>query len=110
MSFEIINKADSIKTKTDQITFNNGKLEAVIDYPEGYVIYTDLNIPTYFATSLTEAVTNYWQGCYISFTSGQLINQTRKIASYDGSSNFITVSAGFTGTPENGDAFVIVNK
>lgn len=111
ISFELIGKADAVKTQTDKLTFNGSDvLEAAIEYPEGYVIQTDLNSPTYFATSLTEAVTNYWQGCYISFTSGQLINQTRKIASYDGSSNFITVSAAFTGTPANGDTFVIVNK
>lgn len=111
LSYEVINKVDAIKTKTDKLTFNGDDiLEAVIEYPDGYVIQTDVNSPSYFATSLTEAVTNYWQGSYISFTSGNLNNQTRKIASYDGSNNFITVTSAFTGTPANGDTFVIVNK
>lgn len=110
ISFEIINKSDAIKTKTDQITFDgNGRLESVIEYPEGYVIYTDLNSPIYFATSLTEAATGYWQG-YISFTSGNLIGQTRKIELYYGSDNFVKMMSAFTGTPANGDTFVIVNK
>ncbi len=111
LSYEIINKADAVKAKTDKLSFNvNNDLEAIIEYPSGYIISTALNSPTYFATSLTEGATNYWQGCYISFTSGNLINQTRKIASYDGSNNFITVTAAFTGTPSNGDTFVLVNK
>jgi len=111
LSYEIINKADAVKTQTDKLTFNADTiLEAVIEYPAGYVIKTDLNSPIYFATSLTEGATNYWQGSYISFTSGNLKNQTRKIESYDGSNNFITVTAAFTGIPSNGDTFVIVNK
>lgn len=111
LSYEIINKADAIKAKTDKLSFDvDDNLEAVIEYPNGYVIYTELNTPSYFATSLTEPVTNYWQGSYISFTSGNLKNQTRKISSYDGSSNFITITSAFTGTPANSDTFVIVNK
>lgn len=111
IAFELINKADAIKTKSDQLSFNvDGRLESVIDYPEGYVISNDANTQIYFATSLTETQTNFWQGCYISFTSGQLKDQTRKIGLYDGSTNFITVAAAFTGTPVHNDTFVIVNK
>ena len=111
IAFELINKADAIKTKSDQLSFNvDGRLESVIDYPEGYVIGNDANTQIYFATSLTETQTNFWQGCYISFTSGQLKDQTRKISLYSGSTNFITVAAAFTGTPVHNDTFVIVNK
>lgn len=111
LSFELIGKSNSIKSVTDQLTFDGSAvLEATIKYPSGYVIYNDLNSPIYFATSLTQPVSQYWQGCYLSFTSGNLINQTRKIDTYDGSNNFIKMTSAFTGTPGNGDTFVIVNK
>jgi hypothetical protein len=49
-------------------------------------------------------------GSFVKFTSGALINQTRKITGYGGTSKLILVSTGFTATPAVGDTFIIINQ
>lgn len=61
-----------------------------------------------FRTDLTESATDHWAHAFLTFLDGALAGQTRRITTYDGTTKAIT-TAGFTGTPAEGDTFVIVN-
>lgn len=75
----------------------------------GTVVTDGSNTATTFKTDRTEAVNDYWRDALILFTSGALVGQVKKIAGYTGSTKFVIASSAFTGTPVNGDRFVIVN-
>lgn len=77
--------------------------------PSGQVVADGANTASTFETDRTEAVDNYWQDALILFTSGALAGQVKEISGYNGTTKFVTVSGGFTGTPSGGDRFVIVN-
>jgi hypothetical protein len=68
------------------------------------------NTATTFKTNLTEAVSDFWKDAFIKFTSGSLSEQVKKITAYNGTTKFITVSGGFTGTPSASDTFDIINR
>lgn len=103
---------NQMKTISDKFQFDGSdNVKSTQAYPEGAVIYNASNTKKTFATTLTEAVDGYWSGGpWMKFTSGLNNNQTRKIESYDGATNFITVTQSFTNIPENGDTFEIINK
>ena len=77
--------------------------------PTGAVVSDAGNSTTVFMTNLAETAADYWKDCLIMFTSGNLINQVKKISGYNGSTKVITVSSGFTETPSASDNFIIVN-
>ena len=62
-----------------------------------------------FDTDLTEASTNHYDDMVISFASGALSGQSRRISLYSGGSKNVAVFPNFTAAPANGDAFVIVS-
>lgn len=63
-----------------------------------------------FKTNLASAIDGYCIGSFVKFTSGNCINQTRKITGYGGTSKLMQVSTGFTEIPAVGDAFIIINQ
>lgn len=78
-------------------------------YPAGTVLTDGGNSSSSFKTDLTESTTDHWKDSLILFTSGTLAGQLKKVSGYNGTTKFITVSAAFTGTPSNGDGFILVN-
>lgn len=73
----------------------------------GAVVTDGGNSATTFMTNLTETTTDYHKDALLLFTSGNLINQVKKITAYNGSTKVVTVGA-FTGTPGSGDTFIIL--
>jgi len=63
-----------------------------------------------FKTDLASTTDSYCVGSFVKFTSGALINQTRKISGYGGTSKLILVTSGFTAIPAVGDTFIIINQ
>ena len=63
-----------------------------------------------FNSGLASTTNDYCAGSFVKFTSGNLINQTRKIQSYGGTSKLILVTSGFTEVPTVGDKFIIINQ
>ena len=61
---------------------------------------------TSIATNLTEATDDHYNGRIITWTSGVLLGQSRRIDDYNGTSKAITVVA-TTDAPANTDGFVI---
>jgi hypothetical protein len=64
---------------------------------------------TAFETNLTEASDDHYKGAFLVFTSGALLDQSRKIAGYAGATKVITTSA-FTEAPAGGDTFAILGR
>lgn len=62
-----------------------------------------------FQTTLVSAVDDYWKNCLVTFTTGPLNGQVRKVVGYDGTTKAITVDSAFTQAPDNGDRFILVN-
>lgn len=80
-------------------------------FPTGAVVSDAGNSVTTFKTNLIQVTADYWKDVFLTFTSGALIEQTKRVIAFDGTSKFITVSGtGFTGTPAAGDLFYLVNK
>ena len=75
----------------------------------GAVVADGANSATTFKTNLTQSINNYWKDCFLKFTSGNLINQVKKITAYNGTTKFVTVNA-FTGIPSASDTFEIINQ
>jgi hypothetical protein len=77
--------------------------------PSGTVLTNGGNTALTFLTDRSESTNDYWKDALVLFTTGALIGQVKKATAYNGSTKFLTVSGGFTGTPSNGDRFVLVN-
>jgi hypothetical protein len=79
--------------------------------PTGSVVSDAGNTVTSFKTNLIQVTADYWKDVFLTFTSGALFEQTKKVITFDGTTKFITVfGTGFTGTPSGGDQFYLVNK
>lgn len=98
------------------ISIENASMDPV-DYtmmtsgdPTGKIVADGSNTALTFKTDLTEATNDYWKDLLIVFTSGSLVDQVKRIATYNGTSKFITVYSGFTGTPSGDDRFILVNR
>ena len=58
---------------------------------------------------LLSAVDDYWRNCLLTFTTGALANQVRKVVDFDGTTKTVTVDTAFTDAPADGDRFILVN-
>lgn len=74
----------------------------------GAVVTDGSNTSSTFKTDLSESTTDYHKDALILFTSGNLINQVKKVSAYNGSTKFITVSSAFTGVPAVSDTFILL--
>ena len=102
--------SDTLDDLTD--LFVAGDLIFLSDFPYEYgaVATSVANTAQTFATTLTSAVSDYCVGQYVKFVSGNLINQIRRITTYNGTLKTVTVSSTFTETPADDDEFILVNQ
>jgi hypothetical protein len=59
-------------------------------------------------TNLPSAVSKFYVGRVVYFTSGSLAGQVAAVADYDGTTKKITFFSSLTSAPANGDGFVLV--
>jgi len=81
-----------------------------VPWETGTVATDASNSTITFNSGLASTTDSYCVGSFVKFTSGALINQTRKIIGYGGTSKLILVSSGFTAIPTVGDTFIIINQ
>ena len=81
-----------------------------VPWESGTVVTDASNSAISFKTDLASTVDSYCVGSFVKFTSGTLINQTRKISGYGGTSKLMLVTSGFTAIPTAGDRFIIINQ
>ena len=80
------------------------------DWQKGNVITWAGNGADEFKTDLIETIDDAHKDKLIQFVSGTLIDQVKKVSTYNGTTKIIKTTASFTGTPANGDKFTLVNE
>ena len=84
-------------------------LEAMCDGSTTGAVVTDgSNTSATFKTGLSETTNNTYEGAILWFTSGALQGESKTVTAYNGTTKFITVAGGFTGTPADAVTFIIV--
>lgn len=63
---------------------------------------------TIFATDRPETTLDYWKDCLLTFVTGSLKGQVKKVSS-SSIVGIMTVSSAFTAAPSTGDVFVLVD-
>lgn len=100
-----------VKTNTDKLTFNASNfIKSVQQFPGGSIVADAGNSNLQFKTDLADTINDTWKRAWIKFTSGTLINQVDRISAYNGTTKFITVSSGFSGSPTAADTFVLIDE
>lgn len=99
----------SVKTTTQTIKNN-------LDILIGAMIVTQSTINdlsptnTSFKTALTNSTDNFYNNAVLTFNSGVLNGQTRRISTYDGTTKKITIDPALSDIPSDGDSFTIVKQ
>lgn len=78
--------------------------------PSASVVASGGNTSSSFDTDRSESATDYWKDAFLTFTTGALAGQTKRVTAYDGTTKVITVANAFTGTPSTGDRFVLIDR
>jgi len=86
------------------------KLKVDLVRLEGAVVTDESNTASTFKTNLASTTDSTFVRAWVKFISGALDGQVGKISAYNGTTKFLTVTEAFTGTPADGDDFVIVNE
>lgn len=100
-------KVEDIQTKVTNIQSN-------VDILIGAMIVTQSTVndasasATAFVTSLTNSTDDFYKNAVLTFTSGDLDGQSRRVSAYNGTTKTITLDPALTSAPANGDAFTIV--
>lgn len=74
----------------------------------GSVVTDGGNTAGTFKTDLTESASDHWKDALLTFVTGALAGQVKKVSAFNPTTDFITLSSSFTGTPSNGDRFFVV--
>lgn len=75
----------------------------------GAVVTDGSNSTTSFKTDLSSVVNDFHKDSLITFTTGNLAGQVKRVSGYNGTSKFVTANAAFTEAPANGDLFRLLN-
>lgn len=105
----------AIKAKTDSIDWSDiAGLGSSIDMLVGALIVTQASVDDdtaeadLFLTTLTNPVDHFYRNAVLTFTSGGLKGQSRRIAGYTASTHAVRLDPALTSAPATGDQFTIV--
>jgi len=102
-------KVNDIQTKVTDV---QGNLDVLI----GAFIVTQSTVndasptATLFISALTNSVDDFYKNAVLTFTSGNLDGQVRRISAYNGTTKTITLDPALTSAPANGDVFTITKQ
>lgn len=65
---------------------------------------------TSFVTDLSETGTDHWKDAFLTFRTGSLTLETRKVTGYNGTTKAVSFTSAWSAPPANGDAFSIVSS
>lgn len=74
----------------------------------GTVVADGSNTASTFKTDLTESATDHWKDALVTFLTGSLAGQVKKVSAFTPGTDFITMASAFTGAPSASDRFVMV--
>lgn len=109
-------KVEDIQTKTTDIQTKVTDVQSNMDILIGAMVVTQSTVndgsasTTSFVTALTNSTDNFYNNAVLTFTSGNLDGQTRRISDYDGTLKKIFLDPALTSVPANADAFTIVKQ
>lgn len=83
--------------------------DAAVNRPRGSVVADGGNTALTFKTNLASSINDFYKDMILKFTSGTMSGELKKVAAYDGTTNFITVQGGFTAAPSAADNFDLIN-
>jgi len=66
------------------------------------------NTATTFKTDRAESSTDHWKDALLCFLTGTLAGQVKKVSAFNTTTDFVTITGAFTGTPSAGDVFLLV--
>jgi len=113
---DIQTKTTDIQTKVTDIQTKTNTISANLDILIGAFIVTQSSVNdaspsvTSFITALTNSTNNFYKNSVLTFTSGSLNGQVRRISAYNGTTKTITLDPALTSAPANGDTFTIVKQ
>lgn len=96
----------TVGTKTSKAIIRSFLIDN-ISLKKGTVVADAGNSATSVKTDLAETTTDYHKDALLLFTSGNLINQVKKVTAYNGTTKVLTVNA-FTGAPATSDTFILL--
>ncbi len=109
-------KVTDVQTKVTDTQTKVSSIKTNMDILIGAMIVTQGSVndlvasTTAFVSSLTNSTTNFYKNAVLTFTSGDLDGQSRRISAYDGSTKQITLDPALTSAPANGDTFTIITQ
>ncbi len=112
----ISNVSSSLSSQIQQNTAQLNTLSSNVDILIGAFIVTQstVNDPapssTRFVTNLTNPTSDFYTNSVITFTSGALNGQVRRVSGYDGATKALSVDPALTQVPVSGDAFTITKQ
>jgi archaellum component FlaC len=112
----INNLSSSVSSQIQNNTSQLNSLKANMDVLIGAFIVTQSTVndaspsSTRFATNLTNTTDDFYKNAVITFTSGDLNGQVRRISAYSGAAKTITADPAFAKAPSNGDSFTIAKQ
>ena len=107
-------KVEDVQTKVTDVQTKVTNIQSNMDILIGAMIVTQSTVndasasTTAFITSLTNSTNDFYKNAVLTFTSGALDGQSRRISAYNGTTKTITLDPALTSAPANGDAFTIV--
>jgi len=102
------------RTKVEDIQTKVTNVQSNMDILIGAMVVTQSTVndgsasATVFITALTNSTDNFYKNAVLTFTSGALDGQSRRISAYNGTTKTVTLDPALTSAPANGDAFTIV--
>ncbi len=109
-------KVEDVQTKVTDIQSKATNLQSNLDILLGAMIVTQSSVSdssattTSFISALTNATNNFYKNAVLTFTTGDLDGQSRRISAYDGTSKTITLDPALTSAPADGDEFTIISQ
>jgi hypothetical protein len=113
---QLTNASSSLGTAITSVATNVATANQNLDILLGALIVTQSSVndpsptATSFISALTNSTDNFYQDAVLTFTSGTLKGESRRVASYSGSSATLTLDPALTSAPANGDTFTIVTQ
>lgn len=102
--------ADVVEISGDSVAAD--RAEAFFEGAVAAATVNDASATTtsFIGASSLSSVDDFYNNMALTFTSGALANQTRKITDYVGATRTFTFSTAFTSAPANGSSFVILGR
>ncbi|MDP3899450.1 MAG: hypothetical protein Q8Q23_00005, partial [bacterium] len=102
-------KIDIIDTNVDSLVSNMDILIGAFIVTQS-AVNDESASTTSFVTDLTNSTNDFYKNSVLTFTSGDLNGQSRRISAYNGTTKTITLDPALTSAPANNDTFTIVKQ